>query len=552
MKRWMIGIIALLLISPEGLTQRELGRHWFKEMAEIPRLDPYDMLDPTGYMVFPAYDPVVKLSSGDLVYSWRPEFAGMTRRRLTRFNLFMEEVWDTEFRIDQDEQIFYHYEKTDTLVILSALLDPRRKSHQVIARFFEPDSGQMLRQELVEEFQGGSESPLFFVTSESEDVFLFFQLRREEGKRRVMYYTDYLNSRGEMGFRAMRYDQIHFRSTHRDLSTMYAGVIPMEDHKKEQLLDVSIDTQSNLYLSSYFRPDRLEVSFYQPASQTMTNLNFFEFPKAEELRYLYDTGFPPYIFEPGHAYLPMADRIEKGPEKGTKAFELLHFDFEKEQVSVINHVDVHSSLLVAVEKSREDINNRRLKVFDQYVIRDVKRLPNGKTWMVTQYFSHDNFRGMSSGSQEVYRNMEQEVAELVIFTFDTLGDPEQAIIIPTSQYIRNVRDRMNQYADLNYDLDRGELRILLREDSGEKYNGPCRIYLRRVNLETGNVSPREIVYDPDRRTHHAPYAFVEWINADIVQILSYEGDDERLYGVTVNMALPPLTQEEQTELRSRR
>lgn len=551
LRRFLLSFALMLVLFP-AQAQRELGSYWFEDIAEIPRLSPYDMLDLTGFMVFPRFDPVVQIGGGDVVYLWRPEFAGLRRRHLTRFNLFMEPLWEIEFRLEQNESILYHYTIGDTIVVLTAHDQFREKRQDIFATYFEPDSGTLLRREPIAEFMGSTESPVFFTTSKSKETLLFFQLRREDGSRRVSYYTDYLNTRGELGFQGMKVTEIIYSSFTTNLEQLYTGTLSLDLEKKSKLIDLSTDDFNNLYVSWFDKPEELSIEYIQLENKERQTLRTSGFPRPEMLRYMYDTGFPPYIFEPGQVYLPMADRIEKGRDRGIKSFEMIHFDFEAMETGITYKVDINSGLLVAIEKSREEINARRLRLFDQYIIRDVVKLESGKTWMITQFFSHDNFRGISSTSPGVHQTYEQYVGELVIYVFDTLQQPEQAIIVPSSQSIRGVRDRMTQFADLHFDEAAGELKVLFREDSGDNYRGPGRLYFRSVDLESGLVSPRKLVYETRRRTHHTPFAFIEWVNGDILQMLSYEGDDERLYGVSINLALPPLSEEETKELRSQR
>ena len=533
---WFLALLAI--ISSPAIGQQQLGKYWFKQIAELPRLDPYQILDPAGYLVFPTYDPVLTLSNGDLVVVWRPEFAGQTRRRVTRFNLFMEPVWDQELSFDIEEELFFFSNTNDTLLLLSAHLDSRNKRQLILARYLEPDSGLLQRQETLLDWPGTDDSPLFFSVSPNHKMMVFFQLQREQGERRVLYYTDYLNSRGELGFHAHRYDAVRYQLVSPGLDLLESGIWNLEPGKKDKLLDLSLDDEGSLYVSTYTRPDQLTISMLKPGGNEARSLTYRGFPAIDQLRYLYDTGFPPYVMGPGELLLPMVERIDKGRHMGIQAVELVRFDFSANTVGVSHRAESASGLLVALEKTREEINNRRLRRFDQFVIRNVTRLPDGRTWVTTQFFAHDQFRGMASSSPDIYRQQEQEVGELIIFSFDSSGKPVQAIIVPTSQHLRGIRDRTNLYADLHYDFSAGELRVLMREPSGDSYRGPERLYLRRVNLESGAVSNRQQIYEPDRRTLHAPFAFIEWINADILHLLAYEGDDERIYGVTINLAQP--------------
>lgn len=543
----------LLLVCNFSLSaQQELGRYWFEDMDEIPRLEPYQVLDVTGYMVFPRYDPVQQIGEGAFVYLWKPRFAGLSRRKLTRFNLFMEPEWESEFRLNPDEHVFYFTAVSDQLVVLSVEINYREKRQDIFARYFEPDSGSCVKKEVLATFSGGSESPVFFTQSRDNHTFLLFQLRREEGTRRVTYYTDFLNSRGEPGFLATRATEILHSSFDRDLHLLHSGTTDIPMAKKAVLLDVAVDDSSNIYVSWFDKPDHLSMLMVSEQGDTYGPLSVDEFPRPEVLRYLYDTGFPPYIGQPGHAYLPLTDRVEKGRGRGIKGFQVMHMDFLQKEVRVSHQISATSGLLVEVEKGREEINSRKLRRFDQYVIRDLEFFPDGSMWMSTQYFAHDNFRGLSTAGPGSPQTSEQLVGELIIYVFDSTGRPKKAIIVPSSYTIRNVRDRMNQYADLSYDHAQGRLNILIREYSGDNHRGPARLYYRAVDLNSGEVSPRTMLYHPTRRSFHAPVAFMEWLNKDILQILSYEGEDERIYGVTINLALPPLTEEETRELRGNR
>ncbi len=551
MKRWIVLAIPLLFMVESGWCQRELGRYWIKDMAKMPRLAPYESLDYGGFMVYSMYDPVQKVGESDLIYLWRPEFGGYQRRRLTRFDLFMESKWETEFRLEQQEDIFYFFEKEDTAVVLSALLDFRTKSQRVYARFFDPEDGSLLRQDLLATYTGTAEAPLLFTTSADKKVLLFFQLRRTRDRNRVILYTDFIHPNGDLAWRAMKTDEILFRSYTSSLQPLEDGLVIMPD-RKDQLLDVGIDGEGYLYLSSFIRPDQLEIRRYSPRTQETKALSWEGFPRPEEMKYLYDTGFPPYHMAPGQLYVPMAERTTRGVTRGTHAFELIHFDFVAGTVQPSHHIKTQSSLLVAIEKSREEINSRRLKVFDSYVVRDLRTLSDGRTWMLTQYFTHDNFRAMASSAPDIYRGQEHEIGELIFFVFDTLGQPEQAIIIPTYQLIRSARDRMTQHAHVHFDEKNGEIRLLMREDSGDDYRGTARIYHRRLDLKTGTVSPRKLVYEADRRLHNTPFAFVEWINRDILSFLSYEGEDERMFAMTVNLAQPLEEEMAQEEAKGNR
>ncbi len=548
-----LGLIVLgLMLSLPAWGQREIGIHWFRDMAEIPSMSPYESLDLGGNLLFAKYDPVMQVGESDIVYLWQPDFAGLNRRLLTRFNLFMEMQWETEIKQEGTENIFYFSTIKDTLLILSVDHLHREDIQEIRATYIEPDSGTIVKTESVARFMGGTEAPVFFMPSPSKEVLLFFQLRRESGNKRVIYYTDYLNNRGDLAFQARRMDEVLYSTYRQDLSLIHSSTIPLTVDKQTFLLDITVDDTANLYLSTFDKPDRLTVEMVNRNNSQRTTLTAVGFPPPETLRYLYDSGFPPYVMSPGEVMVPVAHRINRGRDRGIKSFELQRFDFQAGKVSISHEVKISSGLLVALEKSREEINNRRLRQFDQFVIRDVYRCDSGKVWMIAQFYSHDNFRGMHSTSPTTYQSFEQLIGELVIFVFNKLGEPEQAIIVPSSQSIRNARDRTSVYAKHMYDESRRELRLLLREDSGDTYRGPSRLYLRTVNLNSGQVSPRILIYDPERRTMHTPMVFTQWINSDILHLMSYEGEDERIYGVNVNLAMPPMTEEEREEFQSRR
>ena len=174
-------------------------------------------------------------------------------------------------------------------------------------------------------------------------------------------------------------------------------------------------------------------------------LEYEEFSDLKEIQEDYTTHFPPATGENERLYITLAERVLRGKRKGTKAFQIINFDFEKEEVDLTRKVEVTSTLLVSAEKQREKFGLRPLKRFDEYLIRDIVEMEDRSLWLITQKYQSTDYRSAAGRDQALRTSYEQNIEEMVLYEFDSTGNITQVIFVPSSQRTEFLLEQLSQF-----------------------------------------------------------------------------------------------------------
>ena len=532
----IIYLIALLLIFPCGLSaQAVIGKEKVKDFpTDAPWIYPYESLDLNGNKIYLAHTPTVQMSEGTFIHLWKPENGFNRERVIRKYNLLAEELWELELELEKDEEIFHMYKHEGNLVLLSAEVSSFNDYHLARSRIIEPDSGKIIQSDILFRHELNKDQDLGFEISPDSSKFLFYYFQHENPNRGVRIYYDFVHWDEQVGFKASHIRKIPFIVFGNDLTEKHKGTLTIEN-KKLVTLDCQVDNEGNVYALSFEKPNQLQVRQYHAKSKEVSKLVYKDFVKYSDLNIPFYTQFPALVGQDEKIYITVAERVLKGRRRGTKAYKIISFDFKSKEIDLSREVPINSSLLVQLEKQREEFGMRPLKRFDEFWIRDLIEMPDQSLWLVIQKFGHGNLSG------RMYENIwegsqgQQELGEIILFQFDPQGDIQQAIIVTSQQYVNNFMERLGQFYFMDIDKQRGHIRLLTREPSLENLRGPDRLYYRFIDLNTSRVSDRLQIYDGKRRNQYFIKPYTVWMNPDILTFVIVEGDDGTAYVVTVNL-----------------
>ena len=547
MKRYkkLFYLFALLLILPSSMwSQAVIGKEKVKDFpTEAPWIYPYESLDLHGNKIYLSHTPSLQISDGQFVHLWKPENGFSRERVLRKYNLLVEELWKLEFELEKDEEVIHMYKLDSNIVLLSVEVSNFNDYHLGRARIIEPDSGKIVQSEVLFRTELNKDQDLGFEISPDSSKFLFYYFQHENPNRGIRIYYDFVHWDEQPGFKASHVGNVPFLVFNRDLKEQYRGLIVM-NNKKLVTLDCQIDNAGNVYVSSFEKPNQLQVRQYHAKRKEQSQLVYKNFVKYGELNIPFYTQLPALIGREEKLFITVADRLLKGRQRGTKAYRIVAFDFKAKEVDLTREVSINSSLLVQLEKQREEFGMRPLKRFDEFWIRDLIEMPDQSLWLVIQKYGHGNLSGRIYENIWGDSNGQQELGEIVLFQFDPAGQIQQAIIVSSQQYITSFMEKLGQFYAMDIDKARGHIRLLTREPSLDNLRGPDRLYFRFIDLNTSKVSDRIQIYDGKRRNQYFIKPYTIWLNQDILTFVMIEGDDGNAYVVTVNLQAESEDEEE--------
>ena len=515
------------------------GNSWFY---------PYDIVPSRDQAVL-HHSPAVRISEGEFIHLWQEDKGFSRERHLTRYNVFMEEVWDETFKLDSDEDIIHLMNRENKIFVLSEKYVPFANRRQITARVFDADSGRFEHTRLLVEIKARIFQDIWMDFSPDSSTFILFSFHNEKSWKRVRtsYDTYWRNDR--QGFRITNAHQLKFFRFDDQLQLADSGQIIIPDRKLNQL-DCRVDNQGNVYLASYHKDETLTMTQWNTNTREQTSLSYENFADRMELNEPYTTHFPIICGENERLYIAVSERQLKGKQRGTKAFQIINFDFAKRQVDLTRRVDITSTLLVLAEKQREITGLKQLKRFDQYMIRDIIELEDKSTWLVTQHYFSTSGR-IHTPEATLSRNTEQQIGEMILYGFDPSGKIQNVMIVPSAQRVSNTSGLLGNFYHMKVDRKTGMARLLIREGSEEDYRSPERIYYRKINLETGQISDRIKLYEGRRREQYFLKDFTIWLNKSLVSFITLDGLTGHAYGVCVNVDAEEEEDDEETRKKGK-
>lgn len=494
---------------------------------------PYDFSAYAPEQVQLLHTPSIKVTEASFVQLWQSEKGPTRERHLTRYNVFLDQEWDTTFKLDMEEEIIHFYSEDSIVVVLSTKYSFLTGIHQVLARVFSLEDGSSSFTRLLWDTKTKSDESIWFDFSPDSSSFILFLFQNDHPYRRIRTSYDPWLMTERVGFRVSNAEYVEFRSYDRAMTQTNSGKIVL-NNRRLSVMDCQVDNKGNVYVSAFEKPETLHVFQWNAETETQRELHYDTFPGKTQIREYYYTRFPPLTGSEDRLYIAVAERVERGKQRGIKSFQVINFDFALGTVDLSRKMEINSTLLVNAEKQRKSFGMRPLKRFDLFMIMDIVEMADKSLWLITQHYQTN--QGRTYGVEHpAYRQTEQEIGEIIMYGFDPQGQVRQVIIVPTSQHTVKTIDRLGQFFHLDVDKEKGIMRFVTRESSEDNLRGPDRIFYRKVNLTTGEISPRMMLYSGKRREQLLLKAYTVWLNPSLVTLIMIDGDEGNAYVVCVNV-----------------
>ncbi len=536
----MITGLCLRAFSQDILATRE--REDFE--TDPGEISPYEYWGQSQNAQFLAHDPTIRLDDGRMAMLWKPDKINSRLRHLTCYNLLLEEAWTIDWELDRNEYILGMVQQSDTLSIITADYEFFQQQHLIRVRRFDLQAGQALGPKLLSIVTGRQYEEVLFSQSPDGEQFVLYYLGHERKNRRVGFSYGFVDHQAQIGYLAYKVRRVYFSTYDRSLQPQRRDTLLLPT-RRHVLVGCDVDDAGNFYAYLFRRKGKVKV-FCSPSDGGESQMLAYD----PELRDVYDflegyhSHLPPELGQAGHVWWAFADRKKRGRDRGIKGYQVVQFDFNQQEVNLSRRVPITSTLLVAAEKQREAYSLRPMRRFDEYRIFDLIELANGHTWLITQKYVYSHFNTTANLGFPRREQSEERVEEMILFEFDAQGRIQQALVVPTVQYARNPNDHLGLYYHAHVDTARQVLHLLTREANGAKMRRPDRLFFREIDLRTGKVSSRTLLYDGERRYQYWVKAYTTWLTPVIATTMIIDGSRGKPYLISVNVDATPESAEE--------
>lgn len=551
MHRFLICLLFTLGICCSLSAQELISSLELEDFEFEDELYPFSDFDRDGSAAYLDFEPVNLLEPGSFLQLWRKERKSGQKHYLTRYNLLLEEAWTVEMELDWQENILYLHHNEEEAVVITYEYDIMANAHVIRGRGFDLESGEASQQRLLWQYMGRSDQEVFFSLSPDKESLGFYHYARQKETRRVGIYYDYIRRDHKIGAKVFKPGKVVYQTFDQNLDLLQQAEFELPESKMTWL-DAQIDNQGNFFLLGLLKPTLLNAFCYDVKTQQLSTLTYESFVERQKLNEAYYTHFPPTISQYGkRLYIAFAERQVRGKLKGTKAFQLISFDFEKGEVDLRRRIEVNSSLLVTLEKQREDFGVPPLRRFDGFMIQEIMEMPDQSLWLMTQKFEALQYAASTQAEFGPMAAQEHLIGEMVLYEFSPEGETRKALIIPSYQRSQSLLDKVGEFYTYHLDRESGTLSVLTREPSGDKLRGPERLYTRMVDLKEAEVSTRKLLYEGERRVQYFLRPYTVWHNNFLVSFITTEGENGEAWLVSVNLLGEPEEEEEETRPRAR-
>lgn len=533
---WLLSLLLPLVLPAQALLgERRLKEHEANEVWPYP----YDGFSLQGVQTFIPFDPLAATDPGHFVQLWKPRRGSYRDRRLTAYNLFLEQLWETELELGRNETIL-HFMPADTLVLLlSTEFDYSQKAHTARARTYGASSGQLYRDTIVWTVFGESDLEILFSPSPDGQQLLLYHYYQDKALRRVSRHYDHVHWDDRPGYKARHAEHLTYLLIDPQLTPQAQGTFDLRTRRR-LVLDCRPDDAGHVYVTVHERPKQLHVYQRRRGDSTQRHLVYEDFVRLEYLTNDRYAHLPPLAGRGQRFYVSMGEVQRRGRMRGTRAFRVVCFDFARGEVDLRREAEVTSTLLVAVQKQREAFDLRPLRRFENYVLRDLIEMSDSSLWLITQHTEEHSIRtGGDPLRPDSPTRTQYKMEDLILFEFDPGGRVRQALIVPSEQQVNGPLAYASAPYFLHSDPQRKQLRLITREPSGDKRHGPERFFYRFIDLPSAHVSPRLQLYEGKRRNQYFLKAYAQWMNPDILTFMMMDGDNGQRYLVVVNVAAEP-------------
>ncbi|MEO0896591.1 MAG: hypothetical protein AAFY71_09350 [Bacteroidota bacterium] len=531
-----IFLISILAWQGTLLGQNEINSKRIKKFDSDDGT-PYPYMTPgiSSQEIYIQHDPCLKLSPGNFSHVWRRSWSKTGNLLYTEYDLFLEELSSYELDISREEDIF-HLAKRDTFLrVFTSEYDYKRKANHIRMYEFGLKGG---KEESVQTLWLHPGSYGEFVRHDLSPDGKYLLLYQPFGYKRgvrstylnelIVNYEENYSLFSRSG--GVKYSVFNLDNT----EDVLVDTLSWKDKKSWIGLRTGIDNGGHVYASLFDRKGTMTIYQKRSDEEKVRELSYDELPSWRELMETYSGFQIPRIGANGKVYITLTEKIKSGKLRGIKSFRIVTFDFNSGDIITKGEAEITSSLKVQVNKARQDFGMRPNKRFDYFQVRDLIEMPDESLILVAQKYILNLPNNIALDIPK-RGNFEEYAEELVIFEFDEEGNPQQAIIIPSSQRSVTIEERLGIFYHMEINKETKELKLLTREASGDRLKGPERLYYRMIDIEKGNYSDRKLIYKGKRRDQYFLKAYTEWLNEDLLSFMVMEGLKGQVYLVTVNV-----------------
>ena len=523
------------LLPAAAPAQSVLGQQEIKDISIGEVVYPYESLDSGGRITYMAHLPAIKLSEGEFAYLWKPQRKSERMRIVALYNVVMQERWQTSFKLEVGEEVIHLFRNEEDLIVMSYEYEWQNREHMVYIRKLDLLTGDHGERERLFSHKADVNRELFFDFSPDGQQFIVYHYDRFDAVKSFNLLYDYLYSDERLGHRANRAEMVRYSRYNTRLEALGKGQIPINPDGSPRIwaMGCQLDNAGNIYTTLYEEKTTLSIIQYNVATGTSEKLSFDGYPNMYRMTDPFDTHLPVEVGNFEKAYVTIAEREKRGGKKQLQELNLITFDFRAGVVDERRKVNVNSSLLVGVAKHKRAFGLKADKSFDNYLIKEIVEMPDQSVWLITQRYEYSYLGGGFYETRSLANSQASRIEEVILYDFSPEGNFRKAVVVPSFQQADHAKDLAGHFYTLNVDRDSYEMHFITHERSGENLKGPHRIFYRKVDLKTGDATPRKILYEGEKKGQGFYKLYTVWLSSSVVAMLVEDGYNGKTYAVSV-------------------
>ncbi len=520
-------LLSGFLALPKLSAQEIIGQHRLKDCSVEKSIYPYGWIEYGGDYHEVGFKPIVKLNESDFAYLWKP-IMGFRKYMLTSFNLLMEQHWEIEVKLEEDEDIFHVYRADDQVVLLSYMYKSLERMHNVRARKFAAEDGSLEEQRFIYQYWGKNYQVLGYDISADSSTLAFYHFLDDDNNKKVRNMGDYPYPDGGAGFKVTNSTRAAFQVYNLQLDTLSKGEMPLLSSMKAKsyVVDGQVDNEGNMVFTIFQEPHFLAIHRHDIASGENQMLRYEGFSDPFK-NTPYGAMLPPHIGREGRVYAAFAGRERLRGRRYTRFFKVINFDFGKGLIDSSRTVPISSTFQVQLNKTREEVKLEPETIFDHYLIRDLIEMDDGALWMIAQKYERGSQpKRVNARTVNLDDTYVSTMEEILLFEFEPRGKIHKVIMVPLLQQAILPMERVGRFYTYQIDKQNQILHLVTREYDGEKHTGPPRIFYRKIDLQAGSYSPRQQIYNGRKRTQYYLRDYTLFLNSSVAILTVIDGDME--------------------------
>lgn len=522
MTKQVLGIW-LLFLPGWVLGQNIIAELELKDFYDENKLYPYDFYE-SYQRLYKLYDPMVRISDGEFVMAYKPKAFKNRLRAFAKYNILLEEIWNTELELAEDEEIFHLSRKDNNLYILSEALNRDPEEYRINLRWMDLDSGKMSNDVKILYLRPKKENNIpYFAAAPNDSLFAIFNYGNVRKKSSVNTALEFIQENEYLGSKIQNANYLAYNLFDQNFRLVQSDTITLNQSSKvnESNLGCYLDNQGKFYCLQLSKSNELRVLQYNPDTRQTKSLKFQNFPKLFVIDQEPAALLPPTLGNNDHLYLALGEEEKSLRGRGVKEYRILDFDFQQEEVNQTRKAPMNSTHLIQVSKARVQDGLKPITRLIDYKLQKLEQLPDGSLMLYIQKEQSDVRLGSPAAVPSFQFSYTQAgpdlfIEEILIFRFTPSGAFDRMFVVPSRQNVSVLAELAGANFTGYIDPEEQTLSLLLQEGAGERYNDPMRLHLRDIDLTTGILSPRLQLYDNKRRNHFFSKIHILWLNPQLI------------------------------------